>query len=102
MSHAITKRSVYLAVKYILLALMAAAIVITLSIGNLFVRSIIIAGIICGVYLKVRRRMQSRSNNEVGYWSGLDNFDIGIFECFNDDDYANLFEDSDHETKSAY
>lgn len=103
MSHAITKRSVYMAIKYILLALLVAAIVILLSRGNLFIRSIVITGIIAGVFFKVRSKRHSNTyNSEIGYWSGLDDFDIGIFDCFDDDDYANIFEDTDHETKSAY
>jgi hypothetical protein len=74
------------------------AIAVGLIMGNLFARAAIVSIIISGLLFRLWRHRHNRDTeyDEVGYWSGLDDFELGIdLDCFNDlelsDDDLDIF-----------
>mgnify|MGYP000866028021 CR=1 FL=1 len=59
--------------------------------GNFLTRSVIFSVIISGLLYRAwrRRHYKEAEYDEVGYWSGLDDFELGIdLHCFNDLDIS--------------
>lgn len=74
------------------------AVAFALIKGNLLARAVIISIVISGFLFRVwrHRHYKETEYDEVGYWSGLDDFELGIdLHCFNDleisDDDLDLF-----------
>ncbi len=88
MNHSIKSKSVMLLMKSALLALLVVAFIILLARENSMLRNILIVGVISGILIQVYRRRHSKSRqyDEVGYWSGIGDFDIGFDRYFYDNE----------------
>ncbi|NLX64764.1 MAG: hypothetical protein GX022_08350 [Clostridiaceae bacterium] len=76
--------------------------------GNLLTRAVILSVIISGLLYRVwrHRHIKETEYDEVGYWSGLDDFELGIdLHCFNDleisDDDLDIFSNDYYNGKSV-
>lgn len=70
----------------IIIPILVAAVFILIK-GNFFSRATILVIIISGLFFEVwrHRRFKTSDYDEVGYWSGLDDFELGIdLHCFDD------------------
>ena len=74
------------------------AIAVGLIMGYVFARAAFVSFIISGLLFRLWRHRHNRDTeyDEVGYWSGLDDFELGIdLDCFNDlelsDDDLDIF-----------
>jgi len=101
MSPAIKHRHFAAIVKFIMLICLSIITIFALFKGNFIVRGIVFTFYISvGLYYIWRRRHPKSSKyDEVGYWSGLDDFELGIdYHCFHDlglsdDDDIDLLDD---------
>lgn len=98
MSSAIKHRYFTTAIKFVMLICLSVVAIYILFKGNLISRGIIFLLIISGVLFFIwrRRHLKSLKYDDVGYWSGLDDFELGIdYHCFHDldisDDDLDLF-----------
>jgi hypothetical protein len=98
MSPAIKSSHFSAVIKFIMLICLAIVTIFIIFKGNFVTRGIVFFLIISsGLYLLRRRRhSKSQEYDEIGYWSGLDDFELGIdYHCFNDldisDDDLDLF-----------
>ncbi|HHU89855.1 MAG TPA: hypothetical protein GXZ22_02215 [Clostridiaceae bacterium] len=84
--------------KFIIIIPVLIAIIFALVKGNFFARAVILSIVISSLLFKLwrRRHYKETEYDEIGYWSGLDDFELGIdLHCFNDleisDDELDLF-----------
>lgn len=97
MSPAIKNRFYAKILKFTIMLSILAAIIFSLIVGNLLARAIILSLVISGLLIRLwRHRHKDTEYDETGYWSGLDDFELGIdLHCFNNleisDDDLDLF-----------
>jgi len=84
--------------KFAIVVSVLLVVIFALVKGNFLTRAAILSVIISGFLYRVWRRRHSKEDeyDEVGYWSGLDDFELGIdLHCFNDleisDDDLDIF-----------
>ena len=91
MSLAIKNKRYITVIKFIILICLSVVAISILLIGNFFTRGIVFLLIISGVlyYIWRRRHPKSSKYDDIGYWSGLDDFELGIdYHCFHDLDLS--------------
>ncbi|HHY63429.1 MAG TPA: hypothetical protein GX501_00125 [Clostridiaceae bacterium] len=101
MSPAIKHRHFTAIVKFIMLICLSILTVYALFKGNFIVRGVVCFFVISSglYYFRRRRNAKATEYDEVGYWSGLDDFELGIdYHCFHDlglsdDEDFDLFSD---------
>ncbi|NLB79798.1 MAG: hypothetical protein GX796_13430 [Clostridiaceae bacterium] len=98
MSPAIKHRFYTKVLKFTIIIPIVVAAIFILVKGNLLTRAIILSMVISGFLFRLWRHKHHKDTeyDEVGYWSGLDDFELGIdLHCFNDleisDDDLDLF-----------
>ena len=87
MSSALKRRYYTKLLKFVILIPILVATVFMLIKGNFLARATILAILMSGALLKVwrYRSLKASKYDEVGYWSGLDDFELGIdLHCFDD------------------
>lgn len=98
MSPAIKHKYFATVIKFVMLICLSVAAIYAIFMGDLITRGIIFLLVVSsGLYfIWKRRHTKSTDYDEVGYWSGLDDFELGIdYHCFHDldisDDDLDLF-----------
>lgn len=91
MSPAIKHKSFASVIKFVMLICLSIISIYILFKGNFILRSIVFLIIISGGLFFIRKRRHSKYTeyDEIGYWSGLDDFELGIdYHCFHDLDLS--------------
>ncbi len=89
MSLAIKNKRYITVIKFIILICLSVVAISILLIGNFFTRGIVFSLIISGVLYYIWRRRHPTKYDDIGYWSGLDDFELGIdYHCFHDLDLS--------------
>jgi len=98
MSPAIKQRFCARVLKFAIAVSVLSIVIFALVKGNLLTRAAIISVVISSLLYKAWRHRHGKEKeyDEVGYWSGLDDFELGIdLHCFNDleisDDDLDIF-----------
>lgn len=91
MSSAIKTKHFVTVIKLVMLICLSVVTIFLLLIGNFISRGVIFSLVASGVLLYIwrRRHLKSSEYDEIGYWSGLDDFELGIdYHCFHDLDIS--------------
>ncbi len=90
MSPAIKNSHFAAVIKFVMFVCLSVVTVFALFKGNFIVRGIVLFAIASAcLFFWRRRHSKTAEYDEIGYWSGLDDFELGIdYHCFNDLDIS--------------